>query len=45
VQPSEDSKLDLRNKSLIEELEEYLTYIKVEDKQSILDEFKKTGIK
>lgn len=45
IQPSEDSKLDLRNKSLVEELEEYLNYIKVENKQAVIDEFKNTGIK
>jgi DNA repair exonuclease SbcCD nuclease subunit len=44
IQPSEDSKLDLRNKSLVEELEEYLKYIKVENKQVIINEFKDMGI-
>ena len=44
IQPSEDSKLDLRNKSLVEELEEYLSYIKIEDKAKILTEFKDLGI-
>lgn len=45
IQPSESSKLDLRNKSMVEELEEYLEYIKVEDKNSVLKEFKDMGLK
>ena len=45
IQPTEDSKLDLRNKSLVEELEEYLSYIKIEDKDPIINQFKELGIK
>lgn len=45
IQPSENSKLDLRNKNIVEELEEYLKYIKVEDLDAVLTEFKDTGIK
>jgi DNA repair exonuclease SbcCD nuclease subunit len=43
--PSENSKIDLRNKSLIEELEEYLKYLKVDNIESILDEYKGLGLK
>lgn len=43
--PSESSKLDLRNKSLVEELQEYLSYIKIEDQEPILNEFKDLGIR
>ena len=42
--PTEDSKLDLKNKTVHEELEIYLEYIKIKDKQSVVDEFKGLNI-
>lgn len=42
--PTENSKLDLRNKSIVEELEEYLQYIKVDNSKDILDEYKGLGL-
>ena len=43
--PSENSKLDLRNKSILEELKDYLIYLKVDNKESVLDEYKGLGLK
>tara|TARA_X000000950_G_scaffold80626_1_gene101380 strand:+ start:17606 stop:18574 length:969 start_codon:yes stop_codon:yes gene_type:complete len=43
--PSENSKLDLRNKSILEELKDYLIYLKVDNKDSVLDEYKGLGLK
>lgn len=42
--PSESAKLDLLDLTLIEELEKYLDYIKVEDKNSVLELFKELGL-
>ena len=42
--PTEDSKLDLKNKTVHEELEIYLEYIKIKDKQSVVEEFKGLNI-
>lgn len=42
--PATESTLDLKNKSLYEELEIYLNYVKVADITGPLDEFKKLGI-
>jgi len=42
--PDEQSKLDLKNKNLYEELDMYLEYIKVKDKESVVDEFKTLNI-
>tara|TARA_Y100001963_G_scaffold523_1_gene868 strand:- start:1853 stop:2812 length:960 start_codon:yes stop_codon:yes gene_type:complete len=44
TQPVEDSKLDLKNKSLIEELELYLNFIKIKNTNEILSEYKDLGI-
>ncbi len=43
--PSENSKLDLTNKTLIEELSVYLDFIKVENKKEILEVAGHLGIK
>lgn len=42
--PTSNSVLDLQGKSVIEELEMYLSYIKVAEKESILAEYRKLGI-
>lgn len=42
--PTTDSTLDLKNKTLYEELEMYLNYIKVSDVETTLSEFRKLGI-
>lgn len=42
--PTSNSTLDLKNKTLFEELEIYLNHIKVSDVQGTLNEFKKLGI-
>jgi DNA repair exonuclease SbcCD nuclease subunit len=42
--PTADATLDLKDKSLYEELEIYLRYIKVAESDSVLAEFKKLGI-
>lgn len=44
TQPSEDSKINLRNMSILEELEEYLKYIKVEDPAPVLSEYNNLNI-
>lgn len=43
--PQENSVLDLSDKSLIEELESYLEFIKVENKKAVVELFNKLGIK
>ena len=42
--PDEESKLDLKDMTLIEELELYLSHIKVSNKKSVLKEFLDLGI-
>lgn len=42
--PTSNSVLDLQGKSVIEELEMYLSYIKVAEKESVLAEYRKLGI-
>lgn len=42
--PISDATLDLRNKTLYEELELYLKHIKISEYGSVLNEFKKLGI-
>lgn len=42
--PTGDSVLDLKDKTVIEELEIYLDYMKVAEKDVVLTEFKKLGI-
>ena len=42
--PSSDSTLDLKNKSIFEELEMYLEYIKVTDVEKIMLEFKSISV-
>ena len=42
--PTTDATLDLKDKSLYEELEIYLQYIKVSDAESVLTAFKQLGI-
>jgi DNA repair exonuclease SbcCD nuclease subunit len=42
--PTTDATLDLKDKTLYEELEIYLNYIKVSEQQIVLDEFKALGI-
>ena len=42
--PAEESTLDLKNKSIYEELEIYLSHIKVADTKTVLDEFKKLNV-
>lgn len=41
---TESATLDLKNKNLIEELDLYLDFIQVKEKQAVLDEFKKLKI-
>ena len=43
--PQEDVTLDLKNKSIYEELEIYLNHIKVADTSTILDEFKSLDLR
>jgi DNA repair exonuclease SbcCD nuclease subunit len=43
--PQENSVLDLTDKTLSEELEAYLQYIKVENKKAVIELFNKLGIK
>ena len=43
--PAESSKLELSDLSLVQELAKYLDYVKVENKEKILDAFKELGIK
>jgi DNA repair exonuclease SbcCD nuclease subunit len=43
-QPVENSKLDLKNKSLFEELELYLNFIKIKNTEEILKEYKELNI-
>ena len=38
--PAEESTLDLKNKSIYEELEIYLNYIKVENVDKVLNEYR-----
>jgi DNA repair exonuclease SbcCD nuclease subunit len=42
--PTTDATLDLKDKTLLEELDIYLQYIKVAERDSVLIEFKKLGI-
>lgn len=42
--PQEDSTLDLKNKTLHEELEIYLNHIKVSDVRTVLEEFKELNV-
>ena len=42
--PQEDSTLDLKNKTLQEELEIYLNYIKVADADTVIREFKSLNV-
>ena len=42
--PQEDVTLDLKNKTIYEELEIYLKHIKVADADTVLEEFKSLGI-
>ena len=42
--PQEDVTLDLKNKTIYEELEVYLNHIKVADVDKVLKEFKSLGI-
>lgn len=44
TQPVEDSKLDLKNKSLIEELELYLKFIKIKNTEQVIKEFKDLNV-
>ena len=44
TKPVENSKLDLKNKSLIEELELYLNFIKIKNTEEILKEYKDLNI-
>jgi DNA repair exonuclease SbcCD nuclease subunit len=43
--PQENSVLDLSDKSLIEELESFLDFIKVDNKKAVIELFNKLGIK
>jgi hypothetical protein len=43
--PSENSVLDLSDKSLREELDLYLDFIKVDNKQSVIKVFDSLGVK
>ena len=43
-QPIENSKLNLKNKSLIEELELYLNFIKIKNTEEILKDYKELNI-
>jgi hypothetical protein len=42
--PTNDATLDLKDKSLYEELEIYLKYIKVSEADAVLAQFKALGI-
>jgi DNA repair exonuclease SbcCD nuclease subunit len=42
--PTTDATLDLKNKTIYEELEIWLQHVKIADKESVLNEFKKLGI-
>jgi hypothetical protein len=42
--PLEDATLDLKNKTIYEELEIYLNHIKVADVNTVMEEFKQLGI-
>ena len=44
TQPVEDSKLDLKNKSLVEELELYLEFLKIKDTKTIIKDYKDLNI-
>ena len=44
TQPVEDSKLDLKNKSIVEELELYLDFIKIKNSEQIIKDFKDLNI-
>ena len=44
TQPVEDSKLDLKNKSIIEELELYLDFIKIKNLNEVIKDFKDLNI-
>jgi len=44
TQPIENSKLDLKNKTLIEELELYLNFVKIKNTKEILSEYRDLGI-
>jgi hypothetical protein len=43
--PSEDATLDLKNKTIYEELEIYLNHIKVADTGQVMNEFKSLDIR
>ena len=42
--PQEDATLDLKNKTIYEELEIYLNHIKVADTERVLNEYKSLGL-
>jgi len=44
TQPIENSKLDLKNKTIVEELELYLEFIKVKNSKQIIKDFKDLNI-
>ena len=44
TQPVEDSKLDLKNKSIVEELELYLDFIKIKNLNEVIKDFKDLNI-
>jgi len=44
TQPVEDSKLDLKNKTIIEELELYLDFIKIKNTEQVVKEFKDLNV-
>ena len=44
TQPVEDSKLDLKNKSIVEELELYLDFIKIKNSKEVIKNFKDLNI-
>lgn len=44
ITKSEESKLDLKNKTIIEELDAYLSHINVKNKETIIKEFKDLNI-
>ena len=44
TQPVEDSKLDLKNKSIVEELELYLEFIKIKNLNEVVKDFKDLNI-
>jgi DNA repair exonuclease SbcCD nuclease subunit len=43
--PHENSKLDLTNMSVIEELDAYLKYVKVDNREKVINKFNSLGIK